>query len=144
HQPFGGLSFVKRFQIAVLRGETASAGDIHHQNRFASIIMELDLAWLIELGEREIVGGGHGARWLFWPKGGRFRPVAATEQCMWRSHGRGVRSQTHAKAAPFPDKSHPRRSANLKPGPRGAQIHWRLRGTGRGLLHPFSLERRFG
>src|SRR5262249_22104539 len=86
HKALAGLRFVERLEVAILRGEAASAGDVDDKDSLAGIILELDLARLIELGEGEIVCGGHWSGWLFWPKGGGFRPVAPAEQCMWRSH----------------------------------------------------------
>ncbi len=60
HEALAGLRFVERFEIAVLRGEAAGAGDIHNQDRLARIVGKIHFARFIEFGEAEIVGVSHG------------------------------------------------------------------------------------
>ena len=62
------LGFVERFEVAILRGEAARARDVHHEHGLAGVILELDLAGLVELGEGNVVGGGHGLGGRFWPE----------------------------------------------------------------------------
>ena len=62
HQALTDLGFVKRFKVAVLRGEAAGARHVDDKHGLTGIVGELEFARLVELGEGKGMGCGHGRR----------------------------------------------------------------------------------